>query len=126
MFDKQAKTIPFTRTKFFDGAFLLLGAFSESAFFESAFSESAFLESAFLESAFSETYLIYWEQKLPISRTMLVTIILWRLPNQYSKKGYVSEKALSKKALSKKALSKKALSLKTPSNRKAPSKFFFL
>ena len=34
-----------------DGAFLLLGAFFESAFFE-----SAFLESTFFESAFSETY----------------------------------------------------------------------
>ena len=37
--------------KIFDGTFLLLGAFPESAFFE-----STFLESAFLESAFSETY----------------------------------------------------------------------
>ena len=44
------------KKKIFDGAFLLLGAFSESAFFESAFFESAFLESAFLESAFSETH----------------------------------------------------------------------
>ena len=46
--------------KIFDGAFLLLGAFSESAFFESAFFEGAFLESAFLECAFSETYQRIW------------------------------------------------------------------
>ena len=46
----------YLQEKIFDGAFLLLGAFSESAFFESAFLESAFLESAFLESAFFETY----------------------------------------------------------------------
>ena len=44
------------KKELFGGAFLLLGAFSESAFFESAFFESAFLESAFLESAFFETY----------------------------------------------------------------------
>ena len=40
------------------GAFVLLGAFFESAFSESAFFEGAFLESAFLESAFFETYLL--------------------------------------------------------------------
>ena len=44
------------KEKIFDGAFLLLGAFSESAFFESAFFEGAFLESAFLVSSFFETY----------------------------------------------------------------------
>ena len=41
--------------KKFDGAFLLLGAFFESAFFEGAFFESAFIERAFLESAFFKT-----------------------------------------------------------------------
>ena len=38
------------KKKFFDGAFLLLGAFSESAFFESAFLESAVSETYHLDS----------------------------------------------------------------------------
>ena len=45
MANKQKQS--YLQEKLFDGAFLLLGAFSESAFFESAFFENAFLESAF-------------------------------------------------------------------------------
>ena len=47
---KLAKTILIRRKKLFDGAFLLLGAFSESAFFESAFLESAVSETYHLDS----------------------------------------------------------------------------
>ena len=60
MFDKQAKTIPFTRTKFFDGAFLLLGAFSESAFFESAFLRAPFLRVPFLRHTPIFNFTVNW------------------------------------------------------------------
>ena len=98
------------KKKLFDGAFLLLGAFSESAFFESAFFESAFFESAFLKSAFFESAFLesafsesafseYSHQMPPPLRKVLYPAL-----NEEGSIRYVSEKALSKKALSKKAL----------------------